>query len=430
MQIVHKISEASKCSESRKTSMKKLEHGILVPYVVLISLCNRLCNGGSKMKIGVRQIAKLANVSLGTVDRALNRRKGVSESTRKRILEIVESAGYRPDPAAQALSAGRVPILVGVCIPREIHYYFDQLLRGILTEARRLERLGVRVISRPTVRLGVGEAERVSELLSLGVQALLIVPGNPAKLTSVINAAEQKGIRVVCVDTDAPGTRRSTVICAEAEVAGRLAAELMTAFTPPKAHVAVVTGMLYTEHHVKKTNSFSELYRQLSDGGKVVDIVEAHDEEEEAFQKCFSLLQQRRSLAGLYVTTVNCLPVCRAICAQGLSGKIALITTDLFRGMVPYFDKGTIRASIHGRPFIQGELAMRFLVDHLVNGRPLPPAYYVAPHVVMRSNLQLFREIRQTEDNVGLGYSALRDGLLWKEVPAMVPGEKADVALH
>ena len=382
------------------------------------------------MKIGVRQIAKLANVSLGTVDRALNGRKGVSESTRKRVLEIAESAGYRPDPAARALSAGRVPVLLGVCIPREIHYYFDQLLRGMQTEARRLERLGVRVLYRPTVRLGVEEVEGISELLRLGVQGLVIVPGNPAKLTSVINAAEQKDIRVVCVDTDAPGTRRSTVVCAEAEVAGRLAAELMSGFTPLKSHVAVVTGMLDIEDHVKKTKSFSELYPRLSDGGEVVDIVEAHEDEEEAFQKCFALLQQRPSLAGLYVNTVNCLPVCRAICAQGLSGKIVLITTDLFRGMVPYFDRGTIRASIHGRPFIQGELAMRFLVDHLVNGRPLPPAYYVAPHVVMRSNLQLFREIRQTEDNVGLGYSALRDGLLWKEVPAMVPCEKADVALH
>jgi LacI family transcriptional regulator len=411
--------------ENRKTSMKKLEYGILVLYVILTSIrANWLCKVGSKMKIGVRQIAKLANVAVGTVDRALNGRKGVSESTRKRILEIAESAGYRPDLAARALSTGRVPILVGVCIPREIHYYFDELLRGILTEARRMERLGVRVLYRPTVRLGVEELERVSELLSLGVQALLIAPGNPAKLTSVINAAEQNGTRVVCVDTDAPGTRRSTVICAEADVAGWLAAELMSSFTPPKADVAIVTGMLDTEDHVKKTKSFSELYPKLSHGGKVVDIVEAHEEEEEAFQKCFSLLQQRPSLAGLYVNTVNCIPVCRAICARGLSGKIALITTDLFRGMVPYFDKGTIRASIHGRPFIQGELAMRFLVDHLVNGRPLPPAYYVAPHVVMRSNLRLFRETRQREDNVGLGYSALGDGLLRKDVPAMVPAEE------
>jgi hypothetical protein len=42
----------------------------------------------------------------------------------------------------------------------------------------------------------------------------------------------------------------------------------------------------------------------------------------------------------------------------------------------------------------------------------------------MRSNLQLFREIRQRENDVELGYSALGDGLLRKDVPAMVPAEK------
>ena len=72
------------------------------------------------MKIGVRQIAKLADVSPGTVDRALNGRKGITESTRKRILAIAESAGYKPDLAARALSTGRVPITIGVCIPHEI----------------------------------------------------------------------------------------------------------------------------------------------------------------------------------------------------------------------------------------------------------------------------------------------------------------------
>ena len=108
------------------------------------------------------------------------------------------------------------------------------------------------------------------------------------------------------------------------------------------------------------------------------------------------------SLTGIYVNTVNCLPVCRALCAQGLCGNIKLITTDLFADMVAYFEKGTIRASIHGRPFIQGEISTRLLVDHLVNGRPLPSAHYVAPHIVLRSNLFLFREIRQVGEKASL----------------------------
>lgn len=348
-------------------------------------------------KIGVRQIAKLANVSVGTVDRALNGRDGISATTRQCILAIAKGAGYRPDPAARALSVGRVPIRLGVCIPREIHFYFDELLRGIVTEAKRTERLGLQVVCRRPARLGMGEVERVSELIESEVQALLIAPGDPVGLTPIIDEAEGRNIRVVCVDTDATASRRSTVVRIDAEVCGRLAAELLSGFLSPKAQVAVITGMLGIEAHAQKTKAFCGQYSTLSEGGEVVEVIEGRDEEEEAFQECFRLLQQNKSLSGLYVTLANCLPVCRAICAQGLSGKIRLITTDLFRGMIPYFEKGTICASIHGRPFTQGEIAVRMVVDHIVNGRPLPSSYFLAPHVVMRSNLQMFREIRQTE---------------------------------
>jgi LacI family transcriptional regulator len=143
------------------------------------------------------------------------------------------------------------------------------------------------------------------------------------------------------------------------------------------------------------TRSFCELYPQLSESGEVLKVIEAHEDEEEAFQKSYTLLQECKPLAGIYVNTVNCLPVCRAVCALGLSGKVALVTSDLFRGMVPYFEKGTIRASIHGRPFVQGQIAMRMVIDHIVNGRPpLQPVRYISPHIVLRSNLHLFREIR------------------------------------
>jgi LacI family transcriptional regulator len=357
-------------------------------------------------KIGVREIAKLANVSPGTVDRALHARRGISEGTRKRILKIAESAGYTPDMAARALSLGRVPISIGVCIPQQINHYFGQLLSGILTEARRLERLGIQIICRPTARLGLEEVQRFRELLDEKVEAILMVPGDPDRLTSLIDTAEKNGVRVVCVDTDAPASHRSVVVSVNAEMAGKLAAELMSGFVPRGSPVAVVTGMMNTHDHAEKTNGFCGLFPQLSGGGNVVEIVEAHEKEEEAFQKCFALLEQQKCLAGLYVNTVNCLPVCRAICARGLSGKIALVATDLFSGMTPYFENGTIRASIHGRPYVQGELAMRLIVDHLTNHCPLPSAYYISPHVVMRSNLNLFREARYSEGDAALAFLA------------------------
>jgi len=210
-------------------------------------------------KIGIREIAKLAGVSPGTVDRAMHGRKGITEDTRHRILALAESVGYTPDLAARALSVGRVPVRIGVSVPREIHHYFDQLVAGLSAEARRFEKLGVEVLYSPTERLGVGHVEKATELLGRNTDLLILTPGDLTALTPVIDEAESRGVRVICVDTDAPSSKRSTVVSVNAGVCGRLAAELMSGFLPPGADVVVVTGMLDVEDHARKTEGFREL---------------------------------------------------------------------------------------------------------------------------------------------------------------------------
>jgi LacI family transcriptional regulator len=349
-------------------------------------------------KLGIIEIAKLANVTIGTVDRALHGRKGIRESTRRHILEIARRVGYRPNMAARALSVRRVPIRIAICIPREIHNYFDQLYQGLNAEAQRAELLGIEAIWRRTERLGEVELEKVAELIDAEPSALILTLGSAAGLTPVIDEAERRGIRVICVDTDLPESRRSTAVCVDAEASGRVAAELLGHMVPAGGHIAVITGMRHIEDHRRKTESFCDAYPNFCQGGVVADVIEAHEDDEEAFQKCFTLFEQHKSLAGVYVNTANCLPVCRAIWARGLAGRLKLVTTDLFAEMRPYFEKGTISASISSRPYFQGELAMRLAVEHILDGTPLPKFRFIAPQVAMRSSFHLFPEMQAAQD--------------------------------
>ncbi len=171
----------------------------------------------------------------------------------------------------------------------------------------------------------------------------------------------------------------------------------MGKFVAPGSKVAVVAGMLSTEDHRKETDGFSEGFLRHCPEGKIVSVIEGHEDEDESFQKTSDLLRRLRSLDGLYVNTVNCLPVCRALGAQGFEGKVKLITTDLFAEMAPYFQKGIITASIHQHPYRQGQIAVRLIADNLTNKVHLPPAVHLSPGVVMSSNLHLFREMRQTD---------------------------------
>lgn len=74
-----------------------------------------------------------------------------------------------------------------------------------------------------------------------------------------------------------------------------------------------------------------------------------------------------------------------------------LITSDLFLDMCPYFEKGTISASIYHQPYRQGQIVVRLLADHLISGVKFPSIVSLSPAVVMLSNLRLFRETRPKE---------------------------------
>jgi len=138
-----------------------------------------MCWQNRPVRRGIHQIAELANVSIGTVDRALHGRNGIKESTRERILQIAQQIGYTPNLAARALSVSRTGARIGVCIPREIHFFYDQLWAGVLDEGRRAEQMGIRFINRPVRALGEGDTEAFTGLGASGVDGIILTAGNP-----------------------------------------------------------------------------------------------------------------------------------------------------------------------------------------------------------------------------------------------------------
>lgn len=344
---------------------------------------------------GIHDIAELAKVSIGTVDRALHGRPGISKTTRKRVLAIAKRLAYMPHPAARTLSVGHAGIRIGVCIPEEIRFFYDQVRAGIFDEASRVKGLGLEIVYKPVPSLGKGEQEHIADLLAVGIGALIVTPGNPKLVTPLIDKAEKQKVRVICITTDAPRSRRTSFVGVDPELSGKMAAELMAKFVPDSAKAAIVTGMLAAEEHRLKALGFRSGFTRDCRNGKIVTVVEGHESEEESYRKTSRLIAAHPDLQGIYVSTVNCLPVCRALVDHGLAGRIRMITTDLFPEMAPYLSDGTIRASIYQDPYLQGQTAVRLLTDLLLSGTKIPKTNYLSPGIVLRTNLKSFRELAE-----------------------------------
>ena len=83
----------------------------------------------------IKDVARLANVSVATVSRALNGRENVADAVRKRVLQIAENLDYSPHHAARCLSRGRTHT-VGVVLPDLPCEFFARVMCGIDALAR------------------------------------------------------------------------------------------------------------------------------------------------------------------------------------------------------------------------------------------------------------------------------------------------------
>lgn len=342
-----------------------------------------------KKPAGVRDIAEALNISIGSVDRALHNRPGISPVTRKRVLNTAKALGYRPNLAARYLSS-RKELCIGVCVPQEIRSFWDNVREGIFEGVRPFEPTGARVILRTYPRLGEGEVEALESILTEDLQGLIIAPGDPEKMKAIIRRTARRGIPVLSVSTDAPHTERLASVSTDSFTNGSVVGELMGRFLGGAGTVLIVTGMLLTADHAQKFEGFQQGLHLVAPRVNILRIVEAHDNVAEAYAKCREVLRTNPGVNGVYISTANSLPVLRAIEDLKLSERVTVITTDFFPELVPLIQTGKVAATIHQRPREQGRIAFQTLYRFLTEDICPPPRINLAPHVIMRSNLSLF----------------------------------------
>ncbi len=82
-------------------------------------------------RIRIKDIAKMADVSVGTVDRVIHGRSGVSEASRKRVEEILKQLDYHPNMYASALASNKKYFFACLLPMHEEGEYWTEVERGI-----------------------------------------------------------------------------------------------------------------------------------------------------------------------------------------------------------------------------------------------------------------------------------------------------------
>lgn len=327
--------------------------------------------------VTVRDVARLAGVSHGTVSNVLNRPDRVAVDTRERVQEAMRLLAFVPNGAARDLAVGRSRSIGLVLLDLE-NPFFLEVARGVedtASEAGYVVMLfnSANSMERETRALGALEAHRVSGVLMSPV----------ARMSDNLSRLRDQGTHIVFLDRRAPRTQSCSVAVDDHHGAAEAMRHLLA-----RGHtqVAFVCGASHVRQHQSR---LSGIRSAASAAG--LDPADIAVYREEISVGGGAHAAERILAAGNRPTAVVCandqlaLGVERTMLAHGLRvpEDIAIVGYD----NVDLASHANVPITSVSQPMYEmGKAATRLLIDEMENEEHVHEQVLYTPTLITRAS--------------------------------------------
>ena len=325
------------------------------------------------MKMTIKQIAGLAGVSRGTVDKVLHNRGGVSTPVQERVQKILTNVDYKPNSVALALKSIQKSMTFGFIMTDMKNPFWNGILRGFRNAEKefrfhgvKLKQLNMREIS-PEEQIRcmdelLGSAEKINGMFIGGINSTII--------TDYVNKIADR-VPVITFNTDIKGSRRLCFVGQNHLEAGHVAGRLMSMMLQKDGKIATFASSNLTLAHVERYTGFKESLGKLSPNSIVLDPI-YHAETDEAGYKAALRVLRSTDIAALYVTGEGMIGVAQALKESGRRPGVKMICYDMLDGIVEAVKNEIVDYTIGQKEYLQGYLPVKLMYEYLAFGKPPP----------------------------------------------------------
>jgi LacI family transcriptional regulator len=332
----------------------------------------------------IEDVAERAGVSVATVDRVLNGRAQVRPQNAKRVEAAIRLLNYHPDRLAARLAKAREYRFCFV-LPKGDNIFMRGLAQEISNHAQHLESERVNA---DILYTDVFDPQSLADALQSlnGYDGIAVVALDHPKVREAIAGLSEKGMAIVTLVSDVPGSARAHFVGIDNSAAGRTAATLLGRYCGERqGQVGVIAGSLALRDHAERHFGFMQVMQQEFAHLHVLPICEGRDNATRNQQLVAALLDTTPNLIGLYNIGAGPNGIIEAITAA--ERNITFITHELNGITRKGLLDGTIAAVIAQDPGHEIRSAMRVLMAKCDRAPILAAMERIAIDIYVRDNL-------------------------------------------
>ena len=321
-------------------------------------------------RIRIKDIAKMADVSVGTVDRVIHGRSGVSEASRKRVEEILEKLNYQPNMYASALASNKKYAFACLLPQHETGEYWTEVESGIHEALTTYSDFNITVKLRYydpyDYRSFAREARSIVEMTPDGV---LFAPTAPQYTTPFTDELEKLDIPYIYIDSNIKDVPPLAFFGQNSRQSGYFAARMLMLLARDEKEIVIFRkiheGIVGSNQQENREIGFRQYMEEYHPSCTILELdlhAERNDEDNEMLDELFRTHPTVKN--GI---TFNSKVYIVGEYLQSHGKKdFNLIGYDLLERNVTCLKERSVSFLIAQQPELQGFNGIKALCDHLI----------------------------------------------------------------
>jgi LacI family transcriptional regulator len=345
--------------------------------------------------IRIKDIAQLAGVSVGTVDRVLHNRGRVSEDALKKVVSILDQIEYKPNLIARTLGANKTYQIAALLPNPDQDPYWASCKSGLSQAEAEWLRYGVTVKPYFFNLYNKNSFKEIAETVSHArPDGILVAPIFYHETLPFFQLFRKAEIPFVLFNTNIPESKPISFIGQNLYQSGKVGAELMHLAQHGESGTLMVLhineDLNNSVHLAEKEKGFREYFGQKKNTGLEVKTLNLYNPAEPTFEKQLSVLLNEPALKGIFVSTSKATSLIAAFLERHNRRDIKLIGYDMLEDNIRFMKKGIIDFLINQNPKRQALLGLNHLIGHLVLKKEAPEQELLPLEIISQENLESY----------------------------------------
>lgn len=368
-------------------------------------MCKEI-NQDTKMSVRVRikDIAQMAGVSTGTVDRIIHKRGKVSAESQELVKLALTKLNYKPNIHMSAISTMKrykVIVAIPACARGE---YWEQLSGGVTAALRKFNMVDLdcqfyhydqfNLYSCIDVFESVVEAEPDGVIIGATFSDVAL------KLSSALDA---KSIPYIYVDSAVKGSNPIATCSTDQHACGYLVAKLIDSITPSDAEFALFKakriGNQGSTVTMERREGFMEYFNKTGKATVIHSVDFSVVNPDENVELIGDFFEENPKVKGAIVLSSRGHILADYFAKHGVD-DMKLICVDLTESNYKEIDRGGIEFVISQRPSFQGFFAVEKLIEYLMYQEVSSEKTTIMPlDIITKENVELYKKTAEANSS-------------------------------